>query len=662
MRRKRDPFRSVLPRVQTPLRAITLAVALATGAPGAFALSLGSPEVASFLGQPLLLRVPVILDDPGEGSTQCPRIVGAAGSDVPTLVMGRLDLERGVTQTWLRISTTLPVDEPVLRVVLEIGCTQRVRREFTLLLDPPAGLAAAPTPVAPSPAPLIEFGRPVVVGTRGQPLLMTLPIYGEQASTLAAECVHAGLSDGNELPRIVSDARVSFIEDGAARALRIHTPEPVNDARVRVLVELGCQRPLRQEFVVSLDEPRLAATEQVEPPAAKPAPVKRTEKPVARAPQPAKVALPPPAKPGFTLETPAGQRKPDAADSEGTRIVPAESKAKPDRLVLRAPDEAIRPGPPRAEQPEPKAETPRTQAAEQKEGAPLVDATAEEREQVIKRLEVLAAEVKTLRAELDASAARNRELSERARSAGYAWAAAAVAALLLGLGVLIHWRTRPRRDEPAVDMDKAGPLTRILGKSSEYVPPLAPVVPPPAMTDGAGPNTVAAIVAAHKAAHEQDTQGASTAIMVTEFRDTTQVIGELYSPYVEQDRALAQDQEAAHAARNPGPSTQPAPNTVPAASTLDLGNERTTVLAPHTKTEIAVDIDLSERNTEITRELRREYERLDLAAREKEGEPKESELPTRMGDTTAPVTTKLALDLDLDISTITNAKLPKKDS
>jgi hypothetical protein len=188
-------------------------------------------------------------------------------------------------------------------------------------------------------------------------------------------------------------------------------------------------------------------------------------------------------------------------------------------------------------------------------------------------------------------------------------------------------------------------MTRILGKP--HAPP-APVVPPPAMTEGAGPATIAAIAAAHRA-HEQDTQGASTAIMVTEFRDTTQVLGELYSPYIER-----------------GPATQPgAPaKTETVAPDLDLGQERTTAFSPQTKTEIAVDIDVFERNSQIGRDLQREYERLDLAgepkpeppaAKEAEPEPDPASL---LGGTTMPMTTRL--ELDLDLSTVAQPK-PKKD-
>jgi hypothetical protein len=135
--------------------------------------------------------------------------------------------------------------------------------------------------------------------------------------------------------------------------------------------------------------------------------------------------------------------------------------------------------------------------------------------------------------------------------------------------------------------------------------------------------------------------------MVTEFRDTTQVLGELYSPYIER-----------------GPPTQPNPQ--PRAETgmdLDLGQERTTVFSPQTKTEIAVDIDVFESNSQIGRDLQREYERLDLAGGPKPEAPPapapEPDPASLLGATTMPLTTKL--DLDLDLSTVAQPPKPKKE-
>ena len=615
------------------LCAVALGVTASFAASSASALSLGTPELASYLGQPLQLRVPAVLDDPSDTAGQCTRIINQPGSEVPTLNVGRIEVDQTVIGSFLRVTTNQPIDEPVLRVVLEIGCTQRVRREFTLLLDPPPVVAAVET----SAPQAIDFGAPEVIGQRGQPLLVNVPISGEYARALSSACVNTGRSDSAETPRVLNDARVELIDRDGARSLRIHTPDAVNDARVRVIVELGCERPLRREFTVQLEAPRLAATPS-EPvaaaaPATVPAPVKKAAKPVARV-QPPPPPAPPPAPPVLPVTPPPAKLEPlaekhaEVKPIEPARLPPKEPTKQVDRLVLEAPEDMPRQGP------------------------------SDRELEVLKRVDELSAEVKKLRAELDASAVRNRELSEKANSANYAWAAAAVAALLLGLGVILGWRNRPRTEDLRSDRDRAGPMTRILGKSVEEKRP----TPPNAlMTDGAGPNTLAAIHAAHRA-HEQDTQGKATAIQVTEFRDTTQVIGELYSPYIEKP-----------ANTRPGPATIPGgPQTkTEIALDLDLGQERNTTLSPQTvspstlspqtKTEIAVDIDVFERNSQIGRDLQKEYEKLAFSAGSKPPAPKDEDPDpaTLLGGTTMPMTTKLALDLDLDLASV-QPKPPKK--
>jgi len=613
--------RTARSRPRAGLCSVALAVAAISASGPAAALSLGAPDLVSYLGQPLLLRVPAILDDPSDGGTPCLRIIREQGADVPSLAVGRIEVERGAEGSFLRVTTSEPIDEPVLRVVLEIGCRQRVRREFTLLLDPPAGVTNIQEATS---EPQIEFGTPEVIGVRGQPLLVNVPLSGPLASTLSSSCVRPGRSDSGELPRVLNDARVTLVDRDGGRALRIHTPEAVNDARVRVFVEVGCERPFRREFVVQVDEPRLAATPAQEAAPVVPAPPpKRPAKPVARVqppppppapPKPVAVVPPPPPP-----ELPVAQQV-EVRPIEPARLPPREQPGKTDRLVLAAPEETPSPPGPSARETE-----------------------------VLKRLEELSKEVKTLRAELDAAALRNRELAEKANSASYAWAAAAGSALLLGLAIVFGWRSRPREEVSRSEPDRRGPMTRILGQHVEKAPPAPPA---PQMTDGAGPATIAAIAAAHRA-HEADTQGASTAIMVTEFRDTTQVIGELYSPYIEKGPTTLPG----------GPATVPGPQTkTEIALDVDLGQERTTVFSPQTKTEIAVDIDLFERNSQIGRDLQKEYEKLDRdlgapppAAPKPQGD---ADPATLLGGTTMPMTTKLALDLDLDMSTIQQPKKP----
>lgn len=546
------------------LRAAAAAIALCFATPAA-ALGLGTPELASHLGQPLALRVPLTSEDGGDLGPQCLRLVNQPDGDLPGLGAARLSLERGAGGTWLRITSLQPVHEPALRIALEVGCNPRVRKEFTVLLDPP------PIAVAP-PAAAVEFGTPQVLGARGQPLLVTVPILA--APPLAPECVRAARSDSADTPRVLNDARVALIDRDGRRALRLHTPDPVHDERVRVIVELGCEQPLRREFALLLEAPRLAASAPAAAARIEHVPPRRQPKPAPRPKAPAA----PPVVAAAAQETPSETAPP-------TRPADAPQPARPapaaiDRLVLAAPEDERTP--------------------------PARPATAEP--DVLRQIEVLSAEVRQLRAELEAANRRYRELEARRDTTGYAWAAGLAAVLLFGVGLLLG--RRPRAETERAQADSAGPLTRILGQpQAERRAAAAPVAP------------LAEAAAAH--APEPAPRTDATAIQVTEIGDTAQVIGELYATFIAP------------------PPTQPAPQTkTEIALDLDLGQERTSMLAPQTKTEIAVDIDLGERETEIARRIEREHER--IAHGRANPDPS-----TPAGHTTLPMTRGLELDLDL---------------
>jgi hypothetical protein len=557
------------------LRAAAAAIALCFNAPAA-ALGLGAPELASHLGQPLALRVPLTSEDGGDLGPQCLRLVNQPDGDLPGLGAARVSLERGAGGTSLRITSLQPVHEPALRIALEIGCNRRVRKEFTVLLDPP------PIAVAPPPSAAVEFGAPQVLGARGQPLLVTVPILA--APPLAPECVRAARSDSADPPRVLNDARAALIVRDGRRALRLHTPAPVYDERVRVIVELGCEQPLRHEFALLLEAPRPAANAEAAAAPTQPAPPRRLAKP---APRP-KPAAAPPAVAAAPKETPLDTAPPNpTADTPQPQSRPAPAAI--DRLVLAAPDEERRPGerPPTAES------------------------------DVLRQVEVLSAEVKQLRAELEAANRRYRELEARRDTTGYAWAAGLAAVLLFGVGLLLG--RRPRAETERAHADSAGPLTRILGQ------------PQAERRAAAAPAAVAEAAAAPATEPAPRTDG--TAIQVTEIGDTTQVIGELYATFIAP------------------PPTQPAPQTkTEIALDLDLSQERTSMLAPQTKTEIAVDIDLGERETEIARRIEREYER--IARGRVNPDPS-----TPAGNTTLPMTR--GLDLDLDLSSLPKPPKPE---
>jgi hypothetical protein len=146
-------------------------VGLVAGALASAAVdALGLDEITqqSTLGAPLRIVIPVIT---GAGSDvadadlagECFRLVGSDArqpSDLPQILYGRLALERSVSGVYLVVSTTQPITDPALSVTVQAGCTVSIRRQYTLLLDPPA----IEVPMAESAAPT-RTGLPALSAT-----------------------------------------------------------------------------------------------------------------------------------------------------------------------------------------------------------------------------------------------------------------------------------------------------------------------------------------------------------------------------------------------------------------------------------------------------------------------------------------------------------------
>jgi pilus assembly protein FimV len=147
-----------------------LAAWLALAAP-AGAAGLGRLTVLSPLGQPLQAEIEIVSLAPGEEDGLTARLASPdafakAGIDLsPSLLGLRISIDRrGGRQPVLRLTTTQPVSEPFLDMLIELQwSTGRLVREYTFLLDPPeykprpAAVAAAPAPTpvpAPTPAPV----------------------------------------------------------------------------------------------------------------------------------------------------------------------------------------------------------------------------------------------------------------------------------------------------------------------------------------------------------------------------------------------------------------------------------------------------------------------------------------------------------------------------
>ena len=100
------------------------------------ALALGNIALQSSLGQPLRVVIPVALSDGETLNASCLKLVRDPVDGTPQLMTGRVSVERNAADTRLIVTTPRPVDEPALRLSLQAGCGDTMRRDYVLLIDP----------------------------------------------------------------------------------------------------------------------------------------------------------------------------------------------------------------------------------------------------------------------------------------------------------------------------------------------------------------------------------------------------------------------------------------------------------------------------------------------------------------------------------------------
>ena len=125
----------------------------------AVAAGLGKLTVTSSLGQPLRAEIEIVALQSGEEDSltvklASPDAFSQAGIELsPALIGMQFSLDTKGARPVIRVSTSQPVNEPFLDLLVELQwATGRLVREYTFLLDPPEYKTQAPAPT-PAPAP-----------------------------------------------------------------------------------------------------------------------------------------------------------------------------------------------------------------------------------------------------------------------------------------------------------------------------------------------------------------------------------------------------------------------------------------------------------------------------------------------------------------------------
>ncbi len=110
-----------------------------------YALSFGNEQVSSSLGQPLRMSIPLLGTAGDSFEAACFRLVSPTRTDgIPSITQARIELQTSSSPARLLVRGVRAIDEPIVRVTIEAGCDAPIRRDYTILLDPPSVAAMSP--------------------------------------------------------------------------------------------------------------------------------------------------------------------------------------------------------------------------------------------------------------------------------------------------------------------------------------------------------------------------------------------------------------------------------------------------------------------------------------------------------------------------------------
>lgn len=158
---------------------LLIAVAAACAAPGAWAIGWGRAAQTAVLGAPLDFPVSLRLDPGDVVQPECVTAEVTVG-DVrvpPPSVRVVVDTS-SPDALGIRVQTAASVEEPVVSVLVGIGCPTRMSRRFTLLADPPN--------ITPMPVQLMAAALPTVAPRPSQAASAVAAAPGRAASAPAA--------------------------------------------------------------------------------------------------------------------------------------------------------------------------------------------------------------------------------------------------------------------------------------------------------------------------------------------------------------------------------------------------------------------------------------------------------------------------------------------
>lgn len=197
------------------LTGMRLAAVLALSFPLlAHAAGLGKLTVLSGLGQPLNAEIEVVSLQSGEEDSLAVRLAPIEAyrqSNIEfnsALVSVRFAIEKRAGRPVVRITSSQPVQEPIIDMLVELSWTAgRLVREYTFLLDPPDYKPSPPAAAAPVPAPLPAMRAEPAAPAKPEPRIEARPLAAPSSAPPSPAPKAAGTHEvkkGDTLGRIAA--------------------------------------------------------------------------------------------------------------------------------------------------------------------------------------------------------------------------------------------------------------------------------------------------------------------------------------------------------------------------------------------------------------------------------------------------------------------------
>jgi hypothetical protein len=118
---------------------LAIGTALCLAAPSAHALGFGRVVNATQLGQTLNFAAVVRLESDESLSRECVSAEVQSGDNKlhPSQVRATLEVAPDSAERFVRVTTSVAIDEPVITVSVTAGCTAKITRRFVAFIDPP---------------------------------------------------------------------------------------------------------------------------------------------------------------------------------------------------------------------------------------------------------------------------------------------------------------------------------------------------------------------------------------------------------------------------------------------------------------------------------------------------------------------------------------------